>query len=324
MGASLILVGENDFRSALQVLIHELINEPATFTVDVAANPFEAMLLIQAQQPDVLLIQAQQLGGLELCGQIKNQSRLAWIYCILLEDRLDSDSHLQALEGGADAYLKLGLQQLSDLQQPSDSEQPGSSPARLLNAQIQVGLRQVLTHRNLLRENDVLSSIALSDPLTNLGNRRSLEWELPRVISNARVRRQRISLVMIDVDLFKNINDTYGHLVGDRALEILATRLQHNLRLYDTPYRYGGEEFVIILSNTDSQEAEAIANRICQLIHGQPFVVDNNLALNVTISAGTATLRPDDDEKGISLLERADQRLLKAKAAGRDRVIGED
>ncbi len=312
MGTSLILVGENDFRSTLQTLIHEPIYEPATFTVEVAANPLEAMLLIQAQQPDLLLIQAQQLGGFELCEQIKTQSRLAWIYCIVLEDRPHSDSHILALEGGADAYLKLDLQQ------------PKTSLARLLQAQIQVGARQVLNHRNLMRENDLLCSIALSDPLTNLSNRRSLEWELPRFVSNARARKQPISLVMIDVDFFKNINDTHGHLVGDRALEILATRLQHNLRLYDTPYRYGGEEFVIILSDTDSQEAEAIANRICQLIREQPFVMDNNLALNVTISAGAATLQSNDDSKGFTLLERADQRLLRAKAAGRDRVVGSD
>lgn len=308
MTASLIWVGESDFRSALQALIHE----PAAFTVEVAANPFEAMLLVQAQQPDLLLIQAQQLGGFELCEEIKTQNRLAWIYCIVIEDRPHADPHIQALEGGADAYLKL------------DFQQPENTSARLLQVQIQVGLRQVLTHRNLMRENDLLSSIALSDPLTNLSNRRSLEWEMPRVVANARARSQPISLVIIDVDFFKVINDTHGHLVGDRALEILATRLQHNLRLYDTPYRYGGEEFVIILSDTPSLEAEAIANRICQLIREQPFVVNSDLALNVTVSAGTATLQLNDDTNGLSLLERADQRLLRAKAAGRDRVIGGD
>lgn len=307
MVASLLCVGKNDFRSALQILIHQ----PA-FTVEVAANPFEAMLLIQAQQPDLLLIQAQQMGGLELCRQIKTQNHLAWIYCIVIEDCPHSDAHIQALEGGADAYLKF------------DFQQPETSPARLLHAQIQVGLRQVLTHQNLMRENDLLSSIALSDSLTNLSNRRSLEWEMPRVIVNARARKQPISLIIIDVDFFKVINDTHGHLVGDRALEILATRLQHNLRLYDTPYRYGGEEFVIILSDTPSWEGEAIANRICQLIREQPFVVNSDLALNVTVSAGTATLQLHDDANGFSLLERADQRLLQAKAAGRDRVIGGD
>jgi two-component system, cell cycle response regulator len=310
MGASLVLIGEEDFQSVLHTLIHEPIHEPANFTVEVAANPFEATLLIQAQQPDLLLIHAQQPGGLELCGQLKTQRSLAWIYCIVLDDRPNADLHISALEGGADAYLKLDFR----------SEQP----ARLLQAQIQVGLRQVLTHRNLMRDNDLLSSIALSDPLTNLGNRRALEWDMPRVIGNARTRALPISVMMMDVDFFKRINDTHGHLVGDRALEILATRLQHNLRLYDTPYRYGGEEFVIILSDTDAKEAEAIAKRVCQLIREQPFVIDGTLALNVTISAGTATLQPEDDVKGLSFLERADQRLLRAKASGRDRVIGGD
>ena len=308
MSASLIWVGENDFRSALQALM----DEPATFAIEVAENPFEAMLLLQAHQPDLLLIQAQQQGGIELCEQTKAQHSLAWIYCIVIEDRPDANSHIEALEGGADAYLMLDL------------HQPNPSQAQLLKAQIQVGLRQVLAYHNLMRENDLLSSIALSDPLTNLGNRRSLEWEMPRLIANARARKQPISLIIIDVDFFKIINDTHGHLVGDRALEILATRLQHNLRLYDTPYRYGGEEFVIILSDTHSIEGEAIANRICQLIREQPFVINSDLALNVTISAGTATLQPDDDAEGFSLLERADQRLLRAKAAGRDRVIGGD
>jgi two-component system, cell cycle response regulator len=304
MGASIVLIGEEGFQSTLQ----NLIRDRAMFTVEVAANPFEAMLLVQAQQPDLLLIQAEQPGGLDLCHQIKSQSRLAWIYCILLGSS-DADLHIQSLEGGADAYL--GLAKFPQ-------------PARLLQAQIQAGLRQVETNRTLVRDNDVLSTIALVDPLTELNNRRALEWEVPRQIGNARTRSQPISLIMLDVDFFKSINDTHGHLVGDRALEILSTRLRHNLRLYDTPFRYGGEEFVIILSDTDSLEAEAIANRICQLIREQPFVVDERLALKVTISAGTATLQPTDDAKGISLLERADRRLLGAKAAGRDRVIGGD
>jgi two-component system, cell cycle response regulator len=304
MGASIVLIGEEGFQSTLQTLIYET----TALTVEVAANPFEAMLLVQAQQPDLLLIQSEQVGSLELCHQIKSQSRLAWIYCVLLGS-VDPDRHISALESGADAYISL-------------TEFPLS--ARLLQAQIQAGLRQVQTNRTLVRDNDLLSTIALVDPLTDLNNRRALEWEVPRQIGNARARQQPISLIMLDVDFFKSINDTHGHLVGDRALEILATRLRHNLRLYDTPFRYGGEEFVIILSDTGSLEAAAIANRICQLVREQPFVVDENLALQVTISAGTATLQPDDDDQGMSLLDRADQRLLAAKAAGRDRVISGD
>jgi two-component system cell cycle response regulator len=126
---------------------------------------------------------------------------------------------------------------------------------------------------------------------------------------------------MLDVDYFKSINDTYGHSVGDRALQLISSRLRHNLRFRDTLFRYGGEEFVIILSNTEQQEALLVARRLCHLISDQPFTIDDNLDLNLTISAGTATLKPSDDSRGSSLLQRADQNLLQAKSSGRNRVV---
>ncbi|NJL22076.1 MAG: GGDEF domain-containing protein, partial [Leptolyngbyaceae cyanobacterium SM1_3_5] len=89
-----------------------------------------------------------------------------------------------------------------------------------------------------------------------------------------------------------------------------------------TPFRYGGEEFVIILGNTNCQEASRIAHRICRLIGDQPFGIDNGLELQITISAGVSTLMDDDDAKGISLLRRADEHLLQAKSQGRNRVVG--
>jgi two-component system cell cycle response regulator len=175
-----------------------------------------------------------------------------------------------------------------------------------------------------MRTNDLLSAIALSDPLTELNNRRAFEWELPRQIQNARNRNMPISLIMLDVDYFKTINDTYGHLVGDRALQLFSARLRHNLRFYDTPFRYGGEEFVLILSDTGSQEATLIAHRICQLISQQAFAINETLDLNLTVSAGAASLRANDDTRGMSLLHRADQNLLKAKSQGRNRVVSDE
>jgi two-component system cell cycle response regulator len=267
---------------------------------------------------------------------VKAQNRLAWIYCIIINDQIN-DQMDPADESEIDECLFLGFH-LTDLKQQIAALEAGADAymcfsakldqsarslfGQLFQAQIQAGLRQVQTHRELMRTNDVLSAIALSDPLTSLNNRRAFEWELPRQIQNARSRSVPISLVMLDVDFFKSINDTYGHLVGDQVLKFLAARLQHNLRIYDTPFRYGGEEFVVILSNTDFQEALLIANRLCQLIGEQPFAIDETIDLTVTISAGTATLKPDDDPKGMSLLQRADQCLLQAKVQGRNRVIG--
>lgn len=320
MDASILIVGCDTFQATLTGAIHDL----ATFAIESVEHPDEAAPLIQAQQPDVLVMQVEQGGCFDLCRQIKAEPRIAWIYCILVSDRAVSDApsalieqHVAALEAGADAFLE---------QSPADPDGQACTLVRmqqnrLLQAHIQAGLRRVRTQRELMRRNDVLSTIALADPLTELNNRRAFDWELPRQIQNARARALPISLLMLDVDYFKAINDNHGHLVGDRVLKLIAARLRHNLRYYDTPFRYGGEEFVIILGDTDCQEAAAIAQRLCRLVSDQPFAISDQLNLTITMSAGAASLQPDDDAKGISLLERADQHLLLAKSKGRNCVV---
>ncbi|NJN59295.1 MAG: diguanylate cyclase, partial [Leptolyngbyaceae cyanobacterium SL_5_9] len=335
MNASILVVGGNTFLATFVQLIQQV----ADFTVEVASDPNEAMPLIQAQQPDLLVMQADLPATLELCQQIKAQSRLAWIYCIIVanwsevaEERSPAKSSLtsklefvesraNALETGADAYVNLSLdrffdQELTEKLQAQWINNAIAQQKRLFCAYIRAGLRRVQNHRELMRTNDLLSAIALSDPLTELNNRRAFEWELPRQIHNARGREMPISLIMLDVDFFKSINDNYGHLVGDRALKLLSARLRHNLRFYDTPFRYGGEEFVVILSDTGFQEAGLIAQRLCRLIANQPFNISDTLDLTITVSAGAASLRDRDDAKGIDLLERADRNLLKAKSLG--------
>jgi two-component system, cell cycle response regulator len=330
MDASILVVGDSGFLAGLRDMIPEL----AKFTVEVVPNPREATPLIQAQQPDLLLIQASQPGCLDLCQQIKSQTQIAWIYCIVLDSHPVKDASAlwqlwqseltvktNLLEAGADAYICLYSSPMVGTRVDPDFV---LAQQQFLVAQVGVGLQRVQTHRDLMRANDVLSAIALSDPLTELNNRRAFEWELPRQIHNARARGTPISLLMLDVDFFKQINDTYGHLIGDRALEVIAARLRHNLRFYDTPFRYGGEEFVVLLSDTASQEAEAIANRICRLISDRPFIINDTLDLHITISAGVASLLSYDDPRGISLLRRADRNLLKAKARGRNCAVNEE
>jgi len=326
MDASILLVGDDAYTSTLLERIHPLI--PCTAGIVPSAS--EAISFIQAQQPDVIMLQGNQPGSLELCRQVKDQTRLAWIYCLLLDlpaqilesawlDRVwEMESRAEALENGADAYLWLPH---NDPQGISLDPSIILQQNRLLRAQILCGMRSVKNHRELMRTNDILSAIALSDPLTELNNRRALDWELPRQVQNARHRLEPLSVLMMDVDFFKNINDTYGHPVGDRALQLISSRLRHNLRFRDTLFRYGGEEFVIILSNTDQQEALLVGDRLCQLIRDQPFSIDIDLDLTITISAGAASLHSKDDARGISLLQRADQNLLKAKATGRNRVV---
>jgi two-component system cell cycle response regulator len=326
MNASILIVGGADFLSRLRDRTRDLI----TWTIEAVPTPSEAVPLVQAQQPDLLIIEGNQPGSLELCRQTKEQTKLAWIYCLVLDlptqtlpkawlqHQWEQECRTEALEHGADGYLWLPQNNAEGYPLPLGEI---TNQDRLLRAQISAGLRMVKTHRELMRTNDILSAIALSDPLTELNNRRALDWELPRQVQNARIRDEPLSVLMLDVDYFKRINDTYGHGVGDRALQLISSRLRHNLRFRDTLFRYGGEEFVIILSGTDQDEAVLVGQRLCRQISSHPFNIDESLDLQLTISAGTASLQADDDAKGTSLLKRADHHLLRAKTSGRNRVI---
>ena len=201
------------------------------------------------------------------------------------------------------------------------------SQQRLIQAYIQIGLNRAQRYRDLSRINDWLSAVALVDALTQLSNRRSFDMELPRQIKVARTKDTPLSLMVVDIDLFKSVNDRYGHLVGDDVLKLLAKRLLANMRFYDAPFRYGGEEFVITLNNTDVTEGMAIAQRLRHSINQEPFKViqsvDDITQLPLTVSIGLTELKESDDPKGRSFLHRADQHLLEAKASGRNRVISD-
>lgn len=323
MDAAVLVVGNAHFLATYVNQIRNIISG----TVEASSCLDEVVSLVQEKQPAILILQATQAGSLELCAQIKQQTQLGWTYCILinslsektsvgtLDDR-EAIAYTEALESGADAYLSMSAD-------TADSAVP-IQENRLLRAQIQAGLRGIKFYRELMQTNDVLSTMALADPLTELSNRRAMEWELPRQIQNARSYSTPLSLIMLDVDYFKSVNDNYGHQVGDRVLQLLAARLQHNLRLQDTLFRYGGEEFVIALSQTNFQEAKNVATRLKCLVSDQPFNIDGTLALQITISLGLGFLNAEDDIKGETLLRRADENLLRAKTSGRNRVFSGD
>lgn len=328
MNISILVFGSEDFLATLP----DQIRYPTAFSVEIIANVNEAVSRIQVAPPDIILVQARQDGSMELCCWLKDQTKMSWIYCILLEDRpqqlADRSKHgcewelemtSAALKQGADAYLW----QLSAEKTACTSTQLNANH-QLILAQLTVGLRKAQKYRDLLRTNDLLSTIALADSLTELNNRRALEWELPRQIKKARTQGDPLSLIILDVDYFKKVNDSYGHLVGDRVLQLLCARLRHSLRIQDTPFRYGGEEFVVILANTAREEALSVARRLNRVVSEEPFGISHQLTINVTISLGAACLEPEDDEQGLTLLHRADQCLLEAKATGRNKVVSWD
>jgi len=174
-----------------------------------------------------------------------------------------------------------------------------------------------------LRDNVQLSmELAVTDPLTRLYNRRYMESHLGTLIDQATARSKPLALLIVDIDYFKSINDTYGHDAGDEVLREFATRLKKSIRGIDLACRYGGEEFVIVMPETDMAVAAVVAERMRRRIANDSFSVGNDHdPVQVTISVGLASLVATDD--AASVLKRADQALYRAKRDGRNRVVAD-
>jgi diguanylate cyclase (GGDEF)-like protein/PAS domain S-box-containing protein len=155
------------------------------------------------------------------------------------------------------------------------------------------------------------------DPLTGIGNRRRMETRLQYALAEFQQHRLRFGILFIDIDYFKRVNDTHGHDVGDQVLRMVANTLRKNIRGDDTVARWGGEEFIVLLSNIELEGLEAVAEKLRVLIKASSITV-NGKPLHVTISIGGALIRQEDDIP--SLLRRADQNMYQSKLAGRDRV----
>jgi len=186
-------------------------------------------------------------------------------------------------------------------------------------------LSRRLRHDNLLvsrtlEQQDELQSHANRDALTGLYNRRWFDGALAAVVDHQRARGGRLSLLMVDIDRFKRVNDTHGHASGDRALCTVAEVLRTEIRASDHAARLGGEEFAVLLPHTAGDEAAQIAERIRHAVRQQPIVDPDGASLPpVTVSIGVAEAGPDETDR--RLLARADAALYRAKRAGRDRVM---
>ena len=178
------------------------------------------------------------------------------------------------------------------------------------------------TRRNWVNEGR-LREQSERDPLTGLYNRRHLNEQLPRRLVECRRTGRKLSLLMIDIDHFKRINDEYGHDAGDEVLRVIAAHLRHTLRAEDTAFRLGGEEFVLLIENLDDEaersQAHACAERICSEVEALQIRHQNRQLPTITLSIGIAQATADVIDT-LNLLHRADAALYAAKRAGRNRV----
>ncbi len=172
-------------------------------------------------------------------------------------------------------------------------------------------LRNALLYRAALLD-------ALRDPLTGAGNRVAMNRALSREIELARRHGQPLSLIMLDIDHFKQVNDRFGHHCGDQVLKAVSTCIRAQLRNVDMLFRYGGEEFLILLSNTGEDAAERVGQRLCGAVEAMRFDTEEGMVLPLSVSLGCASYRLSEDVD--TLLKRADAALYQAKRNGRNQL----
>ncbi|HEY0236101.1 MAG TPA: PleD family two-component system response regulator [Afipia sp.] len=273
--------------------------------VDVEPNPSEALFHAADGNYDLLIISLglESYDGLRLCSQARSLERTRSVPILAIADADNNARLLRGLEIGVNDYLL----------RPVDKNE------LLARARTQIRKRRYTDH---LRDN-VQNSIemAVTDVLTGLHNRRYLESHIGTLAEQASARGKPLALMILDIDHFKSINDTYGHDAGDDVLREFAVRIRKSIRGIDLAARYGGEEFVIVMPETDLHVAGLVAERLRKSIAGEGFSIEKGTRrIDVTISIGIATL----DNKGepvADVLKRADQALYRAKHDGRNRVV---
>ncbi|HXV84822.1 MAG TPA: diguanylate cyclase [Candidatus Binatia bacterium] len=266
------------------------------YRVVTAANGVEAMEKLQKEPVQIALsdIMMPKMDGFELIKSIRNDPALKGIYMILITARIQEGDRVRGLDLGADDYITKPF---------SFSE---------LLARVRVGSRVVQYQQNLERQTHI-------DPLTSLFNRRAFERKIVEEFERAKRYNHPISLLLLDLDNFKNINDTYGHHGGDTALVKISAILREKTRQSDFPARYGGEEFVLILPETDQESAFQAATKIHEDIRSQIFGTSTR-HFNLTVSIGLSSTSAKEYADWREMLEDADQAMYVAKNSGKDRV----
>jgi len=240
------------------------------------------------------------MEGVQICQRIRERKSRPYIYVLLLTARSEKRDLLRGLEFGADDYLT----------KPFDSEE--------LRARLLVGERILALQDDLILAREELRFRATHDVLTGIWNRASVMDALRNELSR-QVREQRsFGVILADIDHFKNVNDTYGHLCGDEVLQVVTRRMKECIRPYDTLGRYGGEEFLVIASAADARGTLALAERIRSVVEEKPVPTQAG-EVRVTASLGAAICTSARSGDAQMLLRLADRALYAAKDKGRNR-----
>jgi two-component system, cell cycle response regulator len=257
-------------------------------------NPRLRLALLDWEMPEA--------DGLELCRRVRAGGGKRYTYIILLTSRDRSEDVIAGLEAGADDYMV----------KPVKFQE--------LKARLQTGRRIIDLEDKLLQSQRRLLDLATKDGLTKLWNRRTILQFLEDELSHGTRAVTPTSLIMMDVDNFKTINDTCGHQAGDKVLSALAVRLQKQVRPYDRIGRYGGDEILIVLPNCGLDHAAAIAERLRRDVIRKPAKHGSQI-LGFTLSLGVSSSENRPRPTADKIISAGDQALYEAKRLGRDRVI---
>jgi two-component system, cell cycle response regulator len=295
-----ILVAEDDpvSRRLLEVFLVKW-----GFEVVLASTGLEALQLLERMDaPRLALLDWMMPGmeGVQVCQKLREFKDRPYVYVLLLTARMQKEDILQGLDSGADDYLT----------KPFDSQE--------LRARLQVGQRILDLQDKLIAAGEELLFRATHDNLTGISNRGV-------IIDNIRRERARqdrgsaaFAIVLADIDHFKYVNDTYGHLAGDAVLKEIASRMVNFIRPYDSVGRYGGEEFLILAPSSDALGAMGLAERIRKAIEEKPVTFEGR-KISVTASFGIAVSTPRQLLDAQQMIRLADDALYQAKANGRNR-----
>ena len=299
-----VLAAEDNpiFQSMLRNLLKRWGYEPV-----IARDGKEALRILQSEDaPRLAVLDWMMPGtdGVEVCRQVRAANREPYIYILLLTSRADSQDLVDGMDAGADDYLT----------------KPFKAPE--LRVRLRAGCRILDLQAELLHAREALREQATHDGLTLLFNRTAIMEVLGNEIARAERERQPLALLMVDLDRFKHINDTYGHLDGDAVLREAARRMKAAGRCYDSIGRYGGEEFLIVLPGCNAADAHAQAERVRESLASFPFAAGSG-ALDVTCSIGVSCVGVSraTHAGADTLIHQADEALYRAKSQGRNRVV---
>jgi two-component system cell cycle response regulator len=279
----------------------------AEHTVDIEADPRKAMFQAAETPFDLAIVSLglENYDGLRLCSHLRSLDRTRNLPLLAVAEADDNARLMRGLEIGVNDYLM----------RPIDQNE------LLARVRTQVKKKR---YAEKLRDNVQMHiEAAITDALTGLHNRRYMESHLGTLVEQAAARSRPISVLILDIDFFKSINDSHGHAAGDEVLKEFSRRLKKAVRGIDLACRYGGEEFVVVMPDTDIAMATMVAERLRRRIAAEPFPINQNTrTVQATISIGIAAMRSAEDRPA-DIIKRADQALYRAKREGRNRVVSD-